>query len=112
MTMFRVVPFLIALTAIAALAPAGNAQLAAGAPLSSSKAVSRSSDTPSPSVGSTQVQLNLTYRRPNEKAKIHSYLFDAFGPYPIAGAVVLGLLIRQAKRPQSGDKAWELTASA
>lgn len=99
MTMFRVVPFLIALTAIAALAPAGNAQLAAGAPLSSSKAVSRSSDTPSPSVGGTPAQLNLTYTRPREKAKLHSYLFDAFGPYPIAGAVVFGALNQASKTP-------------
>jgi hypothetical protein len=28
----------------------------------------------------------LTYVRPTEKIKIHNYLFDAFGPYPIIGA--------------------------
>ncbi len=99
MKMFRAVPFLIALTAVAALAPTGKAQLAAGAPLSSSKAVSRSSDTPSPSVGNTQAQLNLAYTRPDEKAKLHSYLFDAFGPYPIAGAVIFGALNQSSKTP-------------
>jgi hypothetical protein len=29
---------------------------------------------------------NLTYARPTEATKLHNYLFDAFGPYPIAGA--------------------------
>jgi hypothetical protein len=29
---------------------------------------------------------DLTYVRPNEKTKLHNYVFDAFGPYPIVGA--------------------------
>jgi hypothetical protein len=29
---------------------------------------------------------DLTYTRPQEKTKIENYLFDAFGPYPAAGA--------------------------
>jgi hypothetical protein len=36
----------------------------------------------------TATQPNLTYTRPTEKTKIQSYLFDAFGPYPAAGAAV------------------------
>jgi hypothetical protein len=31
-------------------------------------------------------QLDLSYTRPTQKTKIHNYLFDAFGPYPIVGA--------------------------
>lgn len=34
----------------------------------------------------TTEQLDLTYVRPTEKTKIHNYVFDAYGPYPIAGA--------------------------
>lgn len=29
---------------------------------------------------------NLTYTPPTEKTKLHNYLFDTFGPYPIVGA--------------------------
>ena len=28
----------------------------------------------------------LTYTRPTQATKLHNYLFDAFGPYPIIGA--------------------------
>jgi hypothetical protein len=42
---------------------------------------------PSGTVASTaQAQPDLTYTRPTEKTKIENYLFDAFGPYPAAGA--------------------------
>lgn len=34
----------------------------------------------------TAAQPDLTYTRPTEKTKIENYLFDAFGPYPAAGA--------------------------
>ncbi len=31
---------------------------------------------------------DLTYARPTEKTKLQNYFFDAFGPYPIAGAAL------------------------
>ncbi|SPF41888.1 membrane hypothetical protein [Candidatus Sulfotelmatobacter kueseliae] len=34
----------------------------------------------------TAAQPDVTYTRPTEKTKIENYLFDAFGPYPAAGA--------------------------
>jgi hypothetical protein len=34
----------------------------------------------------TQILPDLTYERPTEGTKLHHYFFDAFGPYPIAGA--------------------------
>jgi len=37
-------------------------------------------------VASTSTQPDLTYTRPTEKIKIRNYVFDAFGPYPLAGA--------------------------
>jgi hypothetical protein len=38
----------------------------------------------------TSKQTDLIYVRPTEKTKIHNYLFDAFGPYPIVGAALAG----------------------
>jgi hypothetical protein len=37
---------------------------------------------------STSGQFDLTYVRPTERTKISNYVFDAYGPYPIAGAAV------------------------
>jgi len=34
----------------------------------------------------TQGKIDLTYVRPTERTKVSNYAFDAFGPYPIAGA--------------------------
>ena len=36
----------------------------------------------------TPEKLDLTYVRPTERTKVSNYAFDAFGPYPIAGAAV------------------------
>jgi hypothetical protein len=35
----------------------------------------------------TSDQLDLAYVRPSQKTKIHNYVFDAYGPYPIGGAM-------------------------
>jgi hypothetical protein len=37
-------------------------------------------------VASTETRPNLTYTRPTAKTKLHNYIFDAFGPYPVVGA--------------------------
>jgi len=34
-------------------------------------------------------QLDLTYERPTQRTMVRNYAFDAFGPYPIAGAAVV-----------------------
>ncbi len=48
-----------------------------------------SSENPSATTGITNPgKLDLTYVRPTEKMKVNNYAFDAFGPYPIAGAGV------------------------
>jgi hypothetical protein len=36
----------------------------------------------------TAGQLDLTYVRPTQRTMVNNYVFDAFGPYPIAGAAV------------------------
>ena len=33
--------------------------------------------------------MDLTYVRPTQRTKVSNYVFDAFGPYPIAGAAIL-----------------------
>ncbi len=69
------------------------------APLLSALAVAQSltdSGDHSDMVAGTTVALpDLTYTRPTEKTKVQNYLFDAFGPYPIAGAA-FGAGISQA----------------
>ena len=46
-----------------------------------------SPEVPSAISGITAPQeLDLTYVRPTERTKVRNYVFDAFGPYPVAGA--------------------------
>jgi hypothetical protein len=40
-------------------------------------------------VASTATQGDLVYTRPTQEIKLRNYVFDAFGPYPVAGATVL-----------------------
>jgi hypothetical protein len=48
-----------------------------------------SSEAPSTTAGvTTPGTLDLTYVRPSERTKVNNYVFDAFGPYPIAGVGV------------------------
>jgi hypothetical protein len=39
-------------------------------------------------VATTPPQSELSYVRPVQKVKLHNYVFDAFGPYPVVGAAV------------------------
>jgi hypothetical protein len=74
------------------LAVAGSAVLLSGllAALSvQASAQSLNDSEPSRTVeGTTATPPDLTYIQPTEKTKLHNYLFDAFGPYPIAGAMI------------------------
>jgi hypothetical protein len=47
-----------------------------------------SEDPPGTAVNTTPAQPYLPYTRPTQTIKLHNYLFDAFGPYPIAGAAM------------------------
>jgi len=47
----------------------------------------------------THTQPGLTYTRPSEKTKLENYLFDAFGPYPIVGAAIVGGLQQAYNTP-------------
>jgi hypothetical protein len=88
----RIVSFLMAISFLGALAPAGSGQSAAGEGSSSGNVASPFSST-------TPADLNLNYVRPTEKIKIRNYMFDSFGPYPIAGALILGAVNQANNTP-------------
>ena len=54
------------------------------------QARSQSLDSPGDSSATAGItapgELDLTYVRPTQRTKVNNYVFDAFGPYPIAGA--------------------------
>ena len=53
---------------------------------SQSQSFSGSGDPSGTAPGVTSGQLDLTYERPTQRTMASNYLFDAFGPYPIAGS--------------------------
>lgn len=93
MNRIRIVPFLMAISFLGAVVPVAKAQSAdAAARYSSSNAAS-------PFSSSTRPHLDLTYARPTAKMKLRTYLFDAFGPYPIVGAAFIAGVNQAEKTP-------------
>jgi len=113
MKKFRIVSALMAIACVAAFAPSVIAQIAPAAnysastenlpsrntALSASNESSRSSDAALPTPAKTHPASDLTYSRPTEREKLHSYFFDAFGPYPLAGAVAFGAVNQATSTP-------------
>jgi hypothetical protein len=62
---------------------------------SGSQSLPAAGDSSGTQASTTSSQIDLTYVRPTQKTKIINYVFDAFGPYPIAGAA-FGAGINQA----------------
>jgi hypothetical protein len=83
MKMYRFAPLLFAVAGWGVLAPIDRAQTIADLHTSSSVADSPSSSATKPPPSA------LLYTRPTAKMKLHNYLFDAFGPYPIVGAAAI-----------------------
>jgi hypothetical protein len=98
MKMFRYVAFLLPLTGLGILAPAGKAQ----ATVDSSDAASEADAGASSTV--KHAEPLFVYSRPTEKMKLRTYLFDAYGPYPIVGAAFIAG-VNQAERtpPEWGE---------
>jgi hypothetical protein len=96
MKRFRRVPSLVTRTALGALAPVGKTQSAVDA----GSFASISGSTPS----ATHPHLDLAYRRATERTNIRNYLFDTFGPYPIAGGAILGALNPADQTPPEWGK--------
>jgi hypothetical protein len=110
MRKFDVLLLSISIASLGAIAPVSTAQIAPAATYSASASndnsgspatdsTARSTDTALPVPGKTQPALDLTYNRPTEQEKLHGYFFDAFGPYPLAGAVAFGALNQATKTP-------------
>jgi hypothetical protein len=79
MTMRQIMLSLLAVAALAALPLRAGAQASADSRDSAHAAAL-------PTAPSATRDPGLTYVRPTEKTKLHNYIFDAFGPYPIVGA--------------------------
>ncbi len=60
--------------------------VAASSPPARAQALTEPLDSAGTVVIATPTPPDLTYTRPAQTAKLHNYLFDAFGPYPILGA--------------------------
>jgi len=52
-------------------------------------------------------QLNLTYVRPTEDTKLHNYVFDAYGPYPIVGAALVAGINQFSNAPPEWNQGVE-----
>jgi len=65
-----------------------TASLAAMPVLAKSQSILSSGDSSTTSGITAPGIIDLTYSRPTERTKISNYAFDAFGPYPAAGAGV------------------------
>jgi len=84
MKMLRFIPLLFAILGLGVLAPVEKAQSIVDSPAASSSIATASL---APAIKYSQP--DLVYKRTTEKMKLRTYLFDAFGPYPIAGAAII-----------------------
>lgn len=50
---------------------------------------------------------DLPYERPTQRTKVDNYMFDAFGPYPIAGAAVLAGINQASNAPPEWNQGVE-----
>jgi hypothetical protein len=93
MKMLGIVSLLAAITGLGVLAPLDRAQssVATGTSSSIAGASAAPSTTPPP--------LDPVYQKPTGKIKLRTYLFDAFGPYPIAGAALIAAVNQSERTP-------------
>lgn len=72
-------------------------------PIASGQSVASEADSSSPAASSTPnlnfAQPHLSYLRPTTKIKFRNYLFDSFGPYPIAGSAIAAALNQAYNTP-------------
>src|ERR1035438_5082490 len=69
--------------------PLTIAILAALPVLARAQWVNDSGDSSGTGAGTAAAQPAPPYMRPTQAIKLHNYLFDAFGPYPIVGAALV-----------------------
>jgi len=94
MKMLRFIPLLFAILGLGVLAPVEKAQSIVDSPAASSSIATASL---APAIKYSQP--DLVYKRTTEKMKLRTYLFDAFGPYPIAGAAIIAAANQSENTP-------------
>jgi hypothetical protein len=52
-------------------------------------------------------QLDLTYVRPTQRTKVRNYVFDAYGPYPIASAAITAGINQETNSPPEWNQGVE-----
>jgi hypothetical protein len=93
MNMHRIMPLLLV---VAALPPSAKAQ-----------ALSDSRDSAGVVVSATSTPPDVTYLRPTQRTKFRNYAFDAFGPYPIAGAALAAGIGQASNEPPEWEQGAE-----
>jgi hypothetical protein len=84
------------------------AAVLAGLPVTAgSQSLPDSRDSSGPVASATSGQIDLTYVRPTEKTKAINYVFDAFGPYPIAGAAITAGIGQASNAPPEWNQGVE-----
>jgi hypothetical protein len=96
MKMLRFILLLFAMLGLGVLAPVEKAQSMVDSRTSSSS-IAEASPAPAPAI--KYPPPDMVYKRTTEKMKLRTYLFDAFGPYPIAGAAIIAAADQSKKYP-------------
>jgi hypothetical protein len=76
------------------------ANLATLPTLAKAQSFTDSRDSSSSAATTTPGQLDLTYTRPTRSIRLHNYVFDAFGPYPVVGAAAAAGLSQADDKPE------------
>ena len=75
------------------------ASLAALPALGKADSLPDSADSSGTVAVTTPAQPDLLYTRPTQETKLHNYLFDAYGPYPTAGAAIAAGISQLSNSP-------------
>jgi hypothetical protein len=60
----------------------------AAVPVVKAQSLADAPDLSTSAANTSTIPLDLAYMRPSQQIKLHNYLFDTLGPYPIAGAAL------------------------
>ena len=96
MKMLWFIPLLFAIIGLGVLALVEKAQ-SIGDSRTSSSSIADAPPAPAPAI--KYPQPDLVCKRPTEKTKLQNYLFDAFAPYPIAGAAIIAAVNQSEGTP-------------
>jgi len=75
--------------------------------MAKSQSLSYSESSPVTAATSVSGQAVLVYVRPTARTKLNNYIFDAYGPYPIAGAAVAAGISQWSNAPPEWNQGAE-----